>query len=254
MTIDKKVHVGRAWKSIILLLILGMVLVACAAPQAEQEPASGDPDVSEEAADVAQESEELAEATGEEIEEGAADAATAAAQAGEEIEPTIEQAGEEVGTAAAQAGEEVEEGAADAATAVTEAGEEIQEEVNLPQELTDVEGVTVSELDDNLDNYISQTVAVRGDVTEIIGANAFQLSDPSVLGGDEVLVVGTSVNTDTIDVENTVEVSGVVHSFDLVVIEEETGLDLDDDLFTEIDDDHAVIVAEEVVNIPGADD
>jgi hypothetical protein len=253
MTIDKKVHVGRAWKSIMLLVILSVVLVACATPQAEEEPES-DPDVSEEAADVAQESEELAEATGEEIEEGAADAATAAAEAGEEIEPTIEQAGEEVGTAAAQAGEEVEEGAADAATAVTEAGEEIQEEVNLPQELTDVEGVTVSELDDNLDNYISQTVAVRGDVTEIIGANAFQLSDPSVLGGDEVLVVGTSVNTDTIDVENTVEVSGVVHSFDLVVIEEETGLDLDDDLFTEIDDDHAVIVAEEVVNIPGADD
>jgi len=253
MTIDKKVHVGHAWKSIILLVILSIVLVACAAPQGEQEPES-DPDVSEEAADVAQESEELAEATGEEIEEGAADAATAAAEAGEEIEPTIEQAGEEVGTAAAEAGEEVEEGAADAATAVTEAGEEIQEEVNLPQELTDVEGVTVSELDDNLDNYISQTVAVRGDVTEIIGANAFQLSDPSVLGGDEVLVVGTSVNTDTINVENTVEVSGVVRSFDLVVIEEETGLDLDDELFAEIDDGHAVIVAEEVVNIPGADD
>lgn len=223
----------------LLILILSSVLVACGQEQAEQDPAGGDPDVSEEAADVAQESEELAEATGEEIEEGAADAATAAAQAGEELEPTVEQAGQEIGTAAAQAGEEIQEEA---------------EEVSLPQELTSVEGVTISELDDNLDNYISQTVAVRGDVVEIIGANAFQVSDPSALGGDEVLVVGTNVNTDTIAVENTVEVSGVVRRFDLVAVEEETGLDLQDDVFTDMDDDNAVIIAQEVVNVPGADE
>jgi hypothetical protein len=226
MTTRNTARFGRAWASILLLSIAALILVACGQDQAGQDTTeTGDPDVAEEAADVAQESEELAEA------------------AGEEIEPAVEEAG----TAAAQAGEE-------AATAAVQAGEEIQEEVNLPQELTAAQGVTISELDDNLDAYTGQNVGVRGDVVEVLGPNSFQISDPSALGGDEVLVVGANVNTDTITEQNTVEVSGTARRFDLVVVEDETGLDLEDELYTDMDDNNAVIIAQDVVNVAGADE
>jgi hypothetical protein len=225
---------------------------------------------------AAQAGEEVAEEAGEaeeELEQGAAQAGTAAAQAGEEVaeeageaEEELEQGAAQAGTAAAQAGEEVaeeageaeeelEQGAAQAGTAAAQAGEEIEEEAAgiLPQELQDVEGVTISKLDDNLDDYIGQTVGVRGDIVETIGTNSFQLSDPSVLGGDEILVVGPDLDTNAINTGNTVEVSGTAYRFNLSQIEEEAGIDLQDDLFADWDNDNAVLVAQEILNIADVD-
>ncbi len=232
-----------------LLLVLVLLLVACGQEQTDQE--TGDADVSEEAADVAQESEELAGAAGEELEEEAQEAGTAAAQTGQELEEELDEGAQEAGTAAAQTGEELEEGAQEAGTAAAQTGEELEEEVGevLPQELTDVEGVTVSELDDNIDAYVGQEVGVRGDITNTIGTNAFQLNDPATLGGDEILVVGSSIDTSVITPGHTVEVSGGAYRVDLATVENESGLDLQDDLFTEWDDDTAVLVAQDVVNV-----
>jgi len=201
------------------MLVFSIFLAACAQGQTtEQEPVTetDEADVSEEAADVAQEVEELAGATGEELEEEAAEAGTAAA----------------------------------------ETGEEIQEEADalLPQELKDIEGVTLSELDDNLDEYTGQSVGVRGDIVETIGTNAFQLSDPSDLGGDEILVIATSTTTRTFSTGNTIEVAGTVYRFDLPTIEEETGLDLQDRLFDDWDNDNAVLIAHDIINIAEIDD
>jgi hypothetical protein len=278
-------HFWHAHKGIVLMLVLTMLLVGCGQTQTEQEVGQGtgepdvsmegtsDPDVSEEAEDVAQEVEELAGASGEEIEGEVEEAGTAAAQAGEEVaeeageaEEELEQGAAQAGTAAAQAGEEVaeeageaeeelEQGAAQAGTAAAQAGEEIEEEAAgiLPQELQDVEGVTISKLDDNLDDYIGQTVGVRGDIVETIGTNSFQLSDPSVLGGDEILVVGPDLDTNAINTGNTVEVSGTAYRFNLSQIEEEAGIDLQDDLFADWDNDNAVLVAQEILNIADVD-
>jgi hypothetical protein len=216
------------WKTIALIAVLSIALTACGQEQAEQDGA-GDPDVSEEAADVAQEGEELAEAVGEEIEEGAQDVEQAGATA-------VEQA-EEAGATAEQAG----------ATAVEQA-EEAGATV-LPQELTENQGVTVSDLDDNLEAFTGQMVAVRGDVVEIMGPHAFQLDDPATLGGDTILVAGQNVDTSTLDMNSTVEVSGEVQRFDLVVLEENTGLDFEDDLFSAFEDDNAVIIPQQVMTI-----
>jgi len=230
------------------MLVFSIFLAACAQGQTtEQEPVTetDEADVSEEAADVAQEVEELAGATGEELEEEAAEAGTAAAETGEEFEEEV-----------AETGEELERGAEQVGTAAAETGEEIQEEADalLPQELKDIEGVTLSELDDNLDEYTGQSVGVRGDIVETIGTNAFQLSDPSDLGGDEILVIATSTTTRTFSTGNTIEVAGTVYRFDLPTIEEETGLDLQDRLFDDWDNDNAVLIAHDIINIAEIDD
>jgi hypothetical protein len=221
-------NLKRLWKTIALIAVLSIVLTACGQEQAEQDGA-GDPDVSEEVEDVAQEGEELAEAVGEEIEEGAEDVEQAGATA-------VEQA-EEAGATAEQAG----------ATAVEQA-EEAGATV-LPQELTENQGVTVSDLDDNLEAFTGQMVAVRGDVVEIMGPHAFQLDDPSTLGGDTILVAGQNVDTSTLNMNSTVEVSGEVQRFDLVTLEENTGLDFEDDLFSAFEDDNAVIIPQEIMTI-----
>jgi UDP-N-acetylmuramyl pentapeptide synthase len=222
-------NVLQTSKAIALIFILGVFLVACGQDQGE----TGDSDVSGEAADVAQESEELAEAVGEEIEEEVTDVATAVAEAGEEASTAAAETGEEVGTAAA------------------ETGEEIQEESGgvLPQEITDADGVTISELDDDVEAYAGQNVAVRGDIVETIGTHAFVISDPSALGGDEILVVGSNIDTSTVDVGNTVEVAGTAEGFDLIAVENQTGLDLQDDLFADFREEDVVLFANQVVNI-----
>jgi uncharacterized protein YdeI (BOF family) len=119
----------------------------------------------------------------------------------------------------------------------------------LPQELTENQGVTVSDLDDNLEAFTGQMVAVRGDVVEIMGPHAFQLDDPSTLGGDTILVAGQNVDTSTLNMNSTVEVSGEVQRFDLVTLEENTGLDFEDDLFSAFEDDNAVIIPQEIMTI-----
>jgi hypothetical protein len=227
------------WKTIALIAILSIALTACGQDQAEQDGA-GDSDVSEEAADVAQESEELAEAVGEEIEEGAEDVEQAGATAveqGQEAGATAVEQGQEAGATAEQAGETAAEQAEEAGATV------------LPQELTDNQGVTVSDLDDNLEAFTGRMVAVRGDVVEIMGPHAFQLDDPSTLGGDTILVAGQNVDTSTLNMNSTVEVSGEVQRFNLVTLEENTGLDFEDELFSAFEDDNAVIIPQEVMTI-----
>jgi hypothetical protein len=227
------------WKAIALITVLSIALTACGQDQAEQDGA-GDSDVSEEAEDVAQEGEELAEAVGEEIEEGAQDveqAGETAVEQGQEAGATAVEQAEEAGATAEQAG----------ATAVEQAEE--SGATVLPQELTENQGVTVSDLDDNLEAFTGQMVAVRGDVVEIMGPHAFQLDDPSTLGGDTILVAGQNVDTSTLNMNSTVEVSGEVQRFNLVALEEGTGLDFEDELFSAFEDDNAVIIPQEVMTI-----
>jgi hypothetical protein len=238
------------WKTIALIAILSIALTACGQDQAEQDGA-GDSDVSEEAADVAQESEELAEAVGEEIEEGAEDVEQAGATAveqGQEAGATAVEQGQEAGATAVEQGQEAGATAEQAGETAAEQAEEAGATV-LPQELTDNQGVTVSDLDDNLEAFTGRMVAVRGDVVEIMGPHAFQLDDPSTLGGDTILVAGQNVDTSTLNMNSTVEVSGEVQRFNLVTLEENTGLDFEDELFSAFEDDNAVIIPQEVMTI-----
>jgi hypothetical protein len=108
---------------------------------------------------------------------------------------------------------------------------------------------SLSAIDDDPQAYLGQTVSVRGDVIELVGQHAFRVSDPALLGGDDLLVV--QPNPEVVVGENdTVAVTGVVREFDLTAIEQEASLDLRDELFGDLAGE-PVIVAETVATTPG---
>lgn len=244
----------RQWKvikqtgiGVFLLILVSSLLVACGQGQGSlNEPGEADvsaelSDVGAEAGDVAQEAGDVAQEAGEEVAEAGQAVGQAAQQGAEAVEEAAEQAGEEIGEAAEQAGQEISEEA-----------QEVQAEVVdvLPQEIVDVPGVTLSELDDQRDQYLDETVAVRGDITESIGAYVFRLDDPALLGGDDILVIRPSENADVPMAEgNTIEVAGLVRAFDIPALEEETGFDLEDNLFDELDGDETVLIAQKIVDV-----
>lgn len=79
---------------------------------------------------------------------------------------------------------------------------------------------TISEINDNPEAYIGNEVTVQGEVGEVIGARLFRLSDPGLLGGDNLLVF--AMNEDISVAEgDSVEVTGTVERFDLTTIERE---------------------------------
>jgi len=84
---------------------------------------------------------------------------------------------------------------------------------------------TLSEIDDNPEAYLGETVTVQGDVTEVISTNAFRFNDPAPLGGADILVVGRG-ESGLVAAGTTLLVTGVVRQFDLTAVEEESGLDL----------------------------
>lgn len=84
---------------------------------------------------------------------------------------------------------------------------------------------------DDLDSYEGQTVTVSAEVNEVISPSSF-----TIAGTDETTVEALLVVHDTqlseLQPELTVKVTGTVHkAFDLPTVEEETGLDLEDELY-----------------------
>ncbi|MFP4439447.1 MAG: hypothetical protein ACLFVO_19565 [Chloroflexaceae bacterium] len=104
---------------------------------------------------------------------------------------------------------------------------------------------TLSEIDDNPEAYLGETVTVQGDVTEVISANAFRFDDPAPLGGDDILVVGRG-ESGLVAAGTTLLVTGVVRQFDLAAVAEESGLDLQEARFAGFTDE-TVIVATTIV-------
>ena len=81
-------------------------------------------------------------------------------------------------------------------------------------------------------NYVGTQVTVSAEVGEIISTNAFTLTGPV----NELLVVSASGAGDSAIIEPSapVQVTGTVREgFDIAAYEQETGLDLDDELFQE---------------------
>jgi hypothetical protein len=81
-------------------------------------------------------------------------------------------------------------------------------------------------------------------VVELVGANAFRLSDPGLLGGDNLLVLSRDQSV-VVTENDTVAVSGVVQRFDMAQLEGELGYDLQDDLFGDASG-QPVLIAETV--------
>ncbi len=103
----------------------------------------------------------------------------------------------------------------------------------------EIMNVTVAEITSDMATYAGKSVAVREEVEEVLGPNAFTLDEDALFAGgvdDELLVVSAQQSLPLINDElgsKTVTVWGTVRTFDLAAFEQEIGFDLDDNLFAD---------------------
>jgi uncharacterized protein YdeI (BOF family) len=97
--------------------------------------------------------------------------------------------------------------------------------------------ITLSDIDDNVEQYLGQTVTVNGEVDEALGANAFRMDEGNLLDlGDQILVVlaADAQRPTTLVNETSVQVTGVVQNFARADFEQQYGFAFDDeDLYAE---------------------
>lgn len=84
---------------------------------------------------------------------------------------------------------------------------------------------TVSDLDDDTEAYVGDRVSVVGDVTSMVDANTFRLSDPSTVGGDDILVfMRDAANSSLVTGGGeSVLVTGEVRAYDLATLQTDLG-------------------------------
>ncbi|MBO0350695.1 hypothetical protein J0895_16670 [Phormidium pseudopriestleyi FRX01] len=103
---------------------------------------------------------------------------------------------------------------------------------------------TTENISSNPENFIGQTVTVRGDVKEIdTSSDTFLMDDDRFLTGEGILVINSSGEVFAIPNadEMRVQVTGEVRQFLLVDINTAYGLDLDPQLYSEYENQPAIV-------------
>ncbi len=128
-------------------------------------------------------------------------------------------------------------------------------------------GFTISEINDNPNKYIGQTVTVSGKLEEAYGSKAFVLDGQGSIFNDEMLVVTKKATPDVQketegeswyeeieswfkDKGNVFQVTGTVHRFVEVEIEREIDWDLQPEIEAEFKN-KLVLIADSVNVMPG---
>ena len=117
-------------------------------------------------------------------------------------------------------------------------------------------GTRVSAITADPERYYGQDVEVRGGVGQVIEPRALVMLDRRDLRGQAaipeaaladrgVLVINASNDNPTLSERQDIQASGTLRPFDIAVVEQDLGVDLDDDLYTEYEDG-PVILAERV--------
>jgi hypothetical protein len=140
----------------------------------------------------------------------------------------------------------VEEPAAteDTPVAETQAEEPIEQQEQL--------NVRAGEITGNVEEYVGQTVSVRGEAERAVGESSFLLQDDQLFGGNEIIVVNATGTPFVIpDEEPTdeVQVTGQVRELVVADLEQEFDLDLEPELYAEYENRPA-IVAQSIVFAP----
>lgn len=122
-----------------------------------------------------------------------------------------------------------------------------------PAEVAEAYNVQLGELTGDVEDYLGQTVSVRGEAEVAVGEASFLLQDDQLFGGQEVVVInatGTPFLLPTADEPTeSVQVTGEVGELIIADLEREYGLDLDPELYAEYEDRPAII-AESIAFAP----
>ncbi|SDN76047.1 hypothetical protein [Geodermatophilus sp. DSM 45219] len=138
-------------------------------------------------------------------------------------------------------------------TAGTEAGADVEDVVEEePPADGPYDGVYDSAFYDEVDSYAGEEVTLSADVDEVITPEAFTIAGTDDTSVEALLVVGATGDTELAP-ETTVGVTGtVMESFVLTDVEEDLGVDLDDALFAEWEQE-PYVVAESVAVLENAE-
>jgi hypothetical protein len=116
----------------------------------------------------------------------------------------------------------------------------------------DQEAIQIGDLAGNLEDYLGQTVSVRGEVTELMGSEAFVIQGDGLFGGDEVVVFNTTgepLPQIGDEITQQVQVTGQVQQVVIDDIAQQHGLVLDEATFGEYENNPAII-AENIALAP----
>jgi len=117
--------------------------------------------------------------------------------------------------------------------------------VEEPAEVAEELNVEIGELTGNVEDYLGQSVTVRGESEEAIGEVAFTLQDDQLFGGEEIVVFNaTGVSFVLPEGEvgtERLQVTGEVQQLVLADLERDYGLDLDPELYAEYEERPAII-------------
>lgn len=108
----------------------------------------------------------------------------------------------------------------------------------------DQEAIQIGDLAGNLEDYLGQTVSVRGEVTELMGSEAFIIQGDGLFGGDEVVVFNTTgepLPQIGDEITQQVQVTGQVQQVVIDDIAQQHGLVLDEATFGEYENNPAII-------------
>ncbi|NJC21613.1 hypothetical protein BJ994_000689 [Arthrobacter pigmenti] len=129
-------------------------------------------------------------------------------------------------------------------TSGTEEGADVEDVVDEDEEVAPYNGALDSEFYDAYSSYIGEEVTVSADVNEIVSDTSFTIAGTDDTTVEALLVVTEGEMTE-VEPGLTVSVTGtVMESFDLPTVEEETGLDLEDDAYADYDGENYIVASE----------
>lgn len=114
------------------------------------------------------------------------------------------------------------------------------------------ENVTTEDVIERTDEVLGQEVTIRNEVGQQIDDFAFTMIDDEVFGGEEVLVINASGEPTLLPEDIPLQVTGEVVQFVIADVEAEYGLDLDDELYVDYEEQSAII-AEAIALSPTAE-
>lgn len=120
-------------------------------------------------------------------------------------------------------------------TAGPETGTSVEDVQETAEDEAAADGPYDSDFYDTVPDLEGETVTVSADVNEVISPESFVIAGTDDTSVDPLLVVGATEVTGLAP-DLTVAVTGTVHTaFDLPAVEEELGVDLDDALYEDYD-------------------